>query len=1627
MFISRIISFFSLLFIIKQIISSCPSPSQYMLEDTLICVEREEYPNYYIEDNILKKCFHPCYECSGPPDDNDNLNCLSCLRGYEYDPVLKKCIKCPKNKYKYIYTSYDSCQNSNEKFCKKEITKCTAITDKIFKGCPLDIPILIESKKMCVGENICNETDFSGGVCKISNIGLIQKEKLNPTYFPSNKELITNKIIDVSLDYYGNIIFEANSGNDNERYYYGITLINGRENFTNETGSQSYEKTLRLNESIIKSTSNIICFNQGIYYDQKYLIGSFVFEEELYMEYINFSSEDNNSPSIFIYKFIDLLKDKILLQDYKIISIINPVYYYDKITFSYIFGFIGTNYANEYTLIIFEIIGINHYNMIKKNKFVVIKDITINNVSKYERISFFHVGSNRIFILYLDKDLILKIGIHHFSALYMVQKDYIDVIIGKSLISNYFSCFQLTGQTGVYIYYSEEKSKLTLSIKTYDEINKNLTDFIEGISELEINSDEKYPISFLSKDNEAILINQMKFGIISKYINNENILIMIFMIFNENGNNYKSIKVNYYELSLIDNDIQIINYFKLFSFKDLLGIYFYNEKKLFPGFIIFGYANSFDPEPIKDLFNTKGNYTIRFRDYIKIENNIYGYEFKYIKVLSKPDSIKTGIYLYSSDFIEIYENDTLDYTDYINIAHFNGIIAPGEYEISFVPIVTEPASFSSYNYSIDHTETFGEDITNEEDYYLNHIQEFEGRVTYFNFTIENDNSRECSFDCDICYQGQCFKCFNEGSYPIENYDYCSSYSLGNEFYFNTTINIYRLCYDTCKTCDSSYDESTDNHNCLECKDGYIKMEGTKNCYDKNENITGYVKYEKEGEFNFYKCDEHCETCFAPLSNQYSYNCLTCDPEENYILFNKSNNCLFCFHINKIANYEQTKCIYENQIPDGYYLEKNRIVEKCYNNCLTCSSGPIYQDINKKIILNMSCDSCDNENEYFFIEKEKGLFHDCYLKSDIPYNYYKKYDEINNDYKYCQCYELCSNCTEGGTYSDMKCDSCLNDIDFEFVEGNCYPLVQCQNYFYKNITNNNSKECLEEGIICINEYPFLTIKNKECFISCSYEDLLDKKCISTVFPKALEKVHEIFIEKMKNNEIKLDNNSEFIDIVIEGEEVLYRLTTNINENNIEVNKAIQSYSFIDFTYCEKKLKETNIINENDILFFFITDIERNDTPTIQVEYEVYNYNNLNENLDLSVCIGSPITLYSPIYLTEAQFNEYKNAKKQGYDIFKSNDSFYNDICTPFNSLNNVDVIQKDRIMDYYNNTILLCESTCQYEEINVETKKVKCTCNIKTKMSLFDYFSEIKFKPNEILDNFYTIIKNSNIKLLKCYFLVFNIDKLKTNIGSYFMLFLILFFLISLIFGIISNNKNIQTILENIITFIKNIIENPKKRKQKKNISSKEKRKEISYPPIKKKKKFTENKNIIYPNNINIFNINANSNNDNDKTNKNMEDISSSNEFKRFSKKINNKSNKSLNSRNSLKNNRLSDLDCTLKNINSNKEKKNKIKFKFNDKNFNSKKNKVKNYKRKKESKEKLNEESNHLNTKDSTFEILIKKYEEKDRIKYLIDDELNYLSYEHAIQIDNRTFFQYYWSLLKTKNIIIFTFLNLLK
>ena len=63
-----------------------------------------------------------------------------------------------------------------------------------------------------------------------------------------------------------------------------------------------------------------------------------------------------------------------------------------------------------------------------------------------------------------------------------------------------------------------------------------------------------------------------------------------------------------------------------------------------------------------------------------------------------------------------------------------------------------------------------------------------------------------------------------------------------------------------------------------------------------------------------------------------------------------------------------------------------------------------------------------------------------------------------------------------------------------------------------------------------------------------------------------------------------------------------------------------------------------------------------------------------------------------------------------------------------------------------------------------------------------------------------------------------------------------------------------------------------------------------------------------------------------------------------------------------------------------------------------------------------------LNLIDSEIRIS-KKKDDKTIIKKLNDEEINYLPYEEAILLDKRTYCQYYFSLLKKKHIILFTFI----
>ena len=651
--------------------------------------------------------------------------------------------------------------------------------------------------------------------------------------------------------------------------------------------------------------------------------------------------------------------------------------------------------------------------------------------------------------------------------------------------------------------------------------------------------------------------------------------------------------------------------------------------------------------------------------------------------------------------------------------------------------------------------------------------------------------------------------------------------------------------------------------------------------------------------------------------------------------------------------------------------------------------------------------CGNDDS---LEERKNEFNNNYLslcESNCTFNKYNKITKI----VYCECSfktkfmklsEILNKKNELLYYNfPLETDNLLTN---SYSEGNDYTNnINSQTNIF-TIKPNDIKECL-----------FKEIKTKKCEDSIEFEDLINKKYIPLKSRYSINKVFELFYDHLKNKSINKNK-----DEIIEGEDVIFQMTT--TKKRVKRNKI----SYIDFGECENILKNQYGIEEP--LIILMVDIKRNDTISTQVEYQVFNPDNF-EKLNLSFCEDVKIDIYATANMESGIYNLAKYLKEEGYDIFDSSDDFYNDICSTFTSYNNTDVILNDRRKDFYNPNITLCEDNCKYEEFDIETIKVKCQCDIKT--SVKD-ITEVKFSPNKIIENFYKLEKYANLKIVICYNQVFNLSKLKKNYGSYFMIFIGLLFIITMINIFITLKNKINEILKNIIAnslslnklFNKKDKENIIKRDEltsKKLISlnkSKNKNKNIlssffkTNKNSKSKNNNNNNKNIL---NSNKIYINKLINNPNKKI-KNTNIIKDKNKKKKQNKKSLNKCNensKSLFSMKSLVNsiNEKIFLKNSPKSKKSKKRSKNINEIFIFSNNINNYKNYLV-----------VENDKDIENIKFKFINKVINLVSKDKRYKFFIDEELNSLEFEYALKIDTRSYCQTYYSLLKQNQLILFTF-----
>ena len=399
--------------------------------------------------------------------------------------------------------------------------------------------------------------------------------------------------------------------------------------------------------------------------------------------------------------------------------------------------------------------------------------------------------------------------------------------------------------------------------------------------------------------------------------------------------------------------------------------------------------------------------------------------------------------------------------------------------------------------------------------------------------------------------------------------------------------------------------------------------------------------------------------------------------------------------------------------------------------------------------------------------------------------------------------------------------------------------------------------------------------------------------------------------------------------------------------------------------------------------------------------------------------------------------FKTLNESGYNLFNSSDSFYNDVCSIYTTENGTDISLLDRKELIYDNNkdTYLCQDGCKFISYNLTTKQSKCNCDIQNHQTITNV-DEIDFDKKEINELIITSLKNSNFKVIKCYKLIFSKIGQTKNIGSYILFVILLSLIISMIFYCIYGNKKLNDFVDLIIR--QNFVNKFNKRNDGIEKTSKKKSNNSIITPTKKishKSISIDIKNLkSYKNLKNSNSIITKENLKKTKTkikikNKNNDTVNHI-IYKKMGKKNNNPP-KKLSRKSRLSRKDLSAISKSNYNLidDPNKlESKNYLTRKSAPK-YNS--SILSSITKKKSNNDKIINIINYTNkiniynrakkktcNKQKSQDLMIQK-----EICALNDREINILPYKKALELDRRTYFQYYFSLLKIKILILYTFL----
>ena len=656
------------------------------------------------------------------------------------------------------------------------------------------------------------------------------------------------------------------------------------------------------------------------------------------------------------------------------------------------------------------------------------------------------------------------------------------------------------------------------------------------------------------------------------------------------------------------------------------------------------------------------------------------------------------------------------------------------------------------------------------------------------------------------------------------------------------------------------------------------------------------------------------------------------------------------------------------------------------NCSTYSIESIHED---------SCISC-GEGFYPIYNKElnQNQFKKCY-------SHLEGYFLSKKDSAFKECYHNCKSCNKEGNDDLHNCLECNSDYAYEMVF-NESSNVNCYDYCLVNFydININKFYCLEKPK-CFKGEKYI-LDNKQCISDCKND---------TIYKYEFKNI--CYKECPKGSKQSDDKNNPYYCNAICTKDYPYE--------HIPTQQCIQNCSLVDMLrkICKINFKDNNSTQNTKLSSKIIQDIlsgnlgpllsqilegnetfileDENDAHFIstigsqlsEVDYSSVNFGECEKFLRNKTGIKDDegLIMYKIEHYVEGfnipiieyvlfnqngsiQLNlslcdnmniQYKipvSINENELEKYNPDSEFYNDECTNYKTEDGVDMTLYDRKNEFNKNNMSLCEKGCTYKNYNPDTQQVECDCNIKSDL---DYSNE-NIDQKELLNQIEVEKSNSNLKITKCMNVFSSPEQLQTNSGFYILILILIIFIIVFILFCTKGKRMLEEKADEVIN---------KKFKNKKHVNLKS--------IFKKSNKNNKN------NKINNKSIKQN-NNKNKKINNKIQPKKKSNPVIKKSQGIKLNPNSQANSKNII----------LSKNTN----------FKLNKNNFGR------------------NKDHNNIKkigtmiTNNKNFkQIMEEDVPDKDN-----DYELNISSYTMAVKYDKRSCCQYYSSLLKNKQIFMFTF-----